>query len=461
MNPITFSELVLEEQDIQADIQTTDELQDSVSDASQDSETLKKISDVLEQNPDGLSPSSTQLTEIATESLYRRLGVQKKARPALESMGRKEYVRLALEENDTVIQRVLAALSAAIKKIVEFIKALMSKVKNFFTKLLGFSKERNKKTEEIIKESEATIHDAENIVKNPNIDPSNLKSKAFSTSPNSDVDVEKAEQILKNAKEDTLVLTTKDIAVIYGYTPQHNRRLNDLCDDILSHQKHISTTSHNYKRAMNIILDRLKSIHRLDDIDFKDLSDGFEAFINTMTFGQHPANKEATASFYFDLDHYNSCVQLDYKLVSETYSEGSEKYPLYIYDSAVLYYKDKPTNTDQSSECVISNLHDYADTMIILKVELEHQRRLNNYLRVTEEFNDINDNIRKVEKIVKDLALLSGNPSHAKLEMFNNFVRSLIRTHQTYVLEWTRINVKANQDIQMLIDKMTSAVEIK
>ena len=400
MNPITFSELVLEEQDIQADIQTTDELQDSVSDASKDSETLEKISDVLEQNPDGLSPSSTQLAEIATESLYRRLGVQKKARPALESMGRKEYVRVALEENGTVIQRVLAALKAAITKIIDFFKSVFSKIKAFIQKVLGFQDHTKKEIGEITKKNAEVIDDAEVISKTQENQPATIKHPEIYKTTETKINVtsevkQQAETIKENAKKGRDILINREdlipfmthAAVLSSWENKKDiplQEVTDLIGNLLFKRTGYLT---NFLRDMERHFKRMELVEKITE---KEVEEHPENIFGTLT-NTFDTRSSTVSDLSFPL--YTQCAILNLHF---TEGEGQHNDSLLGKDNVYTHSTISHGYSDQK--------YDQLSNSDPIRVHVEYTGKEGSvFLKLCDQIKDLCQSANDTEKSISDI----------------------------------------------------------
>ncbi len=122
---------IVEATDISADVEAGVA---EIDQASADADTLERIADTAEtaEAEGGLDPVAAEIAEVAVESIYARLGVQRSSYPALESFGgktgRKRATQLAIEDIKETVKKIWAAVVNAFQKIIDF-------VKNFFGKL--------------------------------------------------------------------------------------------------------------------------------------------------------------------------------------------------------------------------------------------------------------------------------------------------------------------------------------
>ncbi len=122
---------IVEATDISADVEAGTA---EVDQATADADTLERIADTAEtaEAEGGLDPVAAEIAEVAVESIYARLGVQRSSYPALESFsgktGRKRATQLAIEDIKETVKKIWAAVVNAFQKIIDF-------VKNFFGKL--------------------------------------------------------------------------------------------------------------------------------------------------------------------------------------------------------------------------------------------------------------------------------------------------------------------------------------
>jgi hypothetical protein len=117
------------------------DLQDGISEAIEDSQTLDKIKDVLEdsiESGEGLDETAAEITEVAIESICMRLGIQRESRllPATESFGsttsRLAATRIALEAAENIFVRMWKAIKSALTSVAQAVKEFLTK---YFTAL--------------------------------------------------------------------------------------------------------------------------------------------------------------------------------------------------------------------------------------------------------------------------------------------------------------------------------------
>lgn len=121
-------------------VETTDEGEDIVGDveamedAIEDAETLDDIADVAEasaEEGEGMDPVAAEITEVAVESIYARLGLTQKAMPAMESFGsagsRKAATRIAAEGWKESVKKAWEAVVKFFKNIIERVSAFLAK----------------------------------------------------------------------------------------------------------------------------------------------------------------------------------------------------------------------------------------------------------------------------------------------------------------------------------------------
>lgn len=166
MSDITLVELALEEAEIKYTQDIIEDLQDSSSATQGDLETLQDINTVLKDKQDTIDPPAQKIAQIATETLCRRLGM-----PVPKSISTENYsgfstqsqIRVAIEENEGMIARIIAALKAVMRKIVEFFKKLFTKIKEFIKKILQLDKYNEKYVKETAQKNVEIINDAKRI----------------------------------------------------------------------------------------------------------------------------------------------------------------------------------------------------------------------------------------------------------------------------------------------------------
>ena len=100
---------LVEATDISADVEAGAA---EIDQASADADTLERIADTAEaaEAEGGLDPVAAEIAEVAVESIYARLGVQRSSYPALESFsgktGRKRATQLAIEDIKETVKKV-------------------------------------------------------------------------------------------------------------------------------------------------------------------------------------------------------------------------------------------------------------------------------------------------------------------------------------------------------------------
>ena len=131
---------IVEATDISADVEAGTA---EVEQASADAETLTRIADTAEaaEEEGGLDPVAAEIAEIAVESIYARLGVQRQSYPALESFsgktGRKRATQIAVEDIKETVKKIWAAVVVAFQKMVDFVKNFFAKIFDANRKLLS------------------------------------------------------------------------------------------------------------------------------------------------------------------------------------------------------------------------------------------------------------------------------------------------------------------------------------
>lgn len=122
---------IVEATDISADVEAGTA---EIDQASADAETLTRIADTAEaaEADGGLDPVAAEVTEIAVEAIYARLGVKHTSYPALESFagrsGRVRATRIAVEDIKETVKKIWAAVVNAFHKIIDFIGNLFNKM---------------------------------------------------------------------------------------------------------------------------------------------------------------------------------------------------------------------------------------------------------------------------------------------------------------------------------------------
>lgn len=114
---------------------------DTIDEAGADADTLSDISEVLEGTIEegGADPATARVAEIAVESIYRRLGVQKRAMPSMESFGsrssRVRATQLAIESIKETLVKWWEAIKAAFLKLWGWMKNTWTALFNASAKL--------------------------------------------------------------------------------------------------------------------------------------------------------------------------------------------------------------------------------------------------------------------------------------------------------------------------------------
>jgi hypothetical protein len=118
--------------------QETESMEDAVADA----ETLDMIANTAEKSVEegeGMDPVAAEIAEVAVESIYARLGVERKAIPSLESFGsagsRKSATRIAIEDWKDTVKKVWEAVKKFFVNLYEKIKNFILNVINTFRSL--------------------------------------------------------------------------------------------------------------------------------------------------------------------------------------------------------------------------------------------------------------------------------------------------------------------------------------
>lgn len=137
--PAELHEEASEVQDVAGDM--VDDVSD-VEAAVGDAETLDKIADTAEasaEEGEGMDPVSAEIAEVAVESIYARLGLNKKATPSMEAFGstgsRKAATRIAVEDWKDTVKRVWESVKKFFVSIWEKVKALFQRFLDFFRSL--------------------------------------------------------------------------------------------------------------------------------------------------------------------------------------------------------------------------------------------------------------------------------------------------------------------------------------
>jgi len=129
---IRFEQDVVE---IEADGRDLDDGVESVDRTLDDVSTLSDIGDVMEEsveNGEGLDEDTAEITQIAVESIYRRLGLRKaKPMPSLESFSTKNTrvhaTRIALEETRSQIGKIGSRLVEWIQRMIQHVVDMVKK----------------------------------------------------------------------------------------------------------------------------------------------------------------------------------------------------------------------------------------------------------------------------------------------------------------------------------------------
>lgn len=131
---------IVEATDISADVEAGTA---EIDQASADAETLTRIADTAEaaEADGGLDPVAAEVTEIAVEAIYARLGVKHTSYPALESFsgrsGRVRATRIAVEDIKETVKKIWAAIVVAFQKMYDFVKNFFAKIFDANRKLLA------------------------------------------------------------------------------------------------------------------------------------------------------------------------------------------------------------------------------------------------------------------------------------------------------------------------------------
>ena len=161
---------VIEAQETTEDVlnkeQEVKELQNTISTGIKEIDTLEAVANQLENSipGGGVEPLSARIAEMAVESIYNRLGINKRAMPSLEDFNstssRIAATKLAVENIRETVQKAWKAICEFFKKlynsIVNFIKSTLQK--------LGFIDSYEKKAKKA-KETLSTID--ETYLRNP------------------------------------------------------------------------------------------------------------------------------------------------------------------------------------------------------------------------------------------------------------------------------------------------------
>lgn len=116
--------------EIEGDVGEVTELNEAVSDADGDSQTLEKLNDIMEdsvESGEGLNETAAEIAEVAIEAICERLGIQKRIMPAMESFGsansRVTATKIAMEGIQDTIRKIWEAIKAAAIRIWDKIKS--------------------------------------------------------------------------------------------------------------------------------------------------------------------------------------------------------------------------------------------------------------------------------------------------------------------------------------------------
>lgn len=149
----------------------TEQLITAVEEAVEDVSTVERIQEVAEasvEEGEGLSEQAAEITEVAIESIHARLGISKRVMPSMESFGstnsRIAATRIAIEGFKETVVRIW-------KAIIDGVKSIIQKIKDFFMKFFDNSAKVKKLAESLkakvneIKSKKAGTSD----IKEPNI----------------------------------------------------------------------------------------------------------------------------------------------------------------------------------------------------------------------------------------------------------------------------------------------------
>jgi hypothetical protein len=120
---------------------------EALEDAIEDTETLDQIADLAAasaEEGEGMDPVAAEITEVAVEAIYARLGLTQKAMPSMESFGsagsRKAATRIAAEGWKESVKKAWDAVVKFFKNIIEKIMAFLDKFFNANTRLMAAAK---------------------------------------------------------------------------------------------------------------------------------------------------------------------------------------------------------------------------------------------------------------------------------------------------------------------------------
>lgn len=122
--------------------------------AQADSDTLGDIADTLEASEEtgGLDPVAAELTEVAIESIYTRLGITRKEKPALEAFADKKTrvnaTRIAVEDIKATMKKIWDAIVAAFMRVADWLK-------NFFAAVMDSNEKLAQRADALEKKANA------------------------------------------------------------------------------------------------------------------------------------------------------------------------------------------------------------------------------------------------------------------------------------------------------------------
>lgn len=126
--PLAVDSLETDILEVNEDAGEIDDLNASIEEAVEDVDTLEDIASVMDESTEngGMDQTTARVAEIAVESIYKRLGVQKKSMPAMESFGSKGTrvgaTKIAVEKIGEVLKEVWARIYAAGVKVFNWVK---------------------------------------------------------------------------------------------------------------------------------------------------------------------------------------------------------------------------------------------------------------------------------------------------------------------------------------------------
>lgn len=139
--PLAVDSLETDILEVNEDAGEIDDLNASIEEAVEDVDTLEDIASVMDESTEngGMDQTTARVAEIAVESIYKRLGVQKKTMPAMESFGGKGTrvgaTKIAVEGVTDVIKAVWEKIAAAGKKVWGWITSFLDTIINTAGKL--------------------------------------------------------------------------------------------------------------------------------------------------------------------------------------------------------------------------------------------------------------------------------------------------------------------------------------